>query len=59
MRALTMPSPSPEAAYRRLLGHTTTCAACRAVVSCPIAVSLGVLGGRRGADEVLRGRGRG
>lgn len=41
MRALTMPSPRPEAAYRRLLGHTTTCAACRAGVSCPIAVSLG------------------
>ncbi|WP_164356761.1 hypothetical protein [Streptomyces microflavus] len=41
MSALTMPSARPEATYRRLLGHTTTCADCRAGVSCPMAVRLG------------------
>ncbi len=40
MSTLTMPAPGPEAAYRMLLGHTTTCAACRAGVSCPTAVRL-------------------
>jgi hypothetical protein len=41
MSALTTPFPRPEAAYRMLLGHTTTCTACRAGVFCPAAVSLG------------------
>lgn len=41
MSALTLPSPRSEAAYRILLGHTTTCAACRAGVSCPAAARLG------------------
>lgn len=32
---------APDTAYRALLGHTTTCAACRAGASCPTAVRLG------------------
>ncbi|PCG85008.1 hypothetical protein CIB93_16700 [Streptomyces sp. WZ.A104] len=31
---------SPDAAYRALLGHTTTCDACRAGATCPDATKL-------------------
>lgn len=33
--------PAPDAAYRTLLGHTLTCAACRTGAACPTVVQLG------------------
>lgn len=33
--------PAGDAAYRTLLGHTTSCATCRAGVSCPTRARLG------------------
>lgn len=41
MSVLIVPSPSAKAAYRELLGHTATCAACRVGVACAVAVRLG------------------
>ncbi|MFI5771811.1 hypothetical protein ACIA74_25370 [Streptomyces sp. NPDC051658] len=38
---LTKTLPAPDAAYRTLLGHTLTCAACRAGAACPTVVQLG------------------
>lgn len=38
---LSKRAAAPDTAYRTLLGHTTTCSACRAGVSCPTAVRLG------------------
>lgn len=40
MSALTMPAPKPQAAYRILLDHTTTCIACLAGTACTTAVDL-------------------
>ncbi|MFJ2023364.1 hypothetical protein ACIODW_06030 [Streptomyces sp. NPDC087897] len=34
------PTESPDTAYRALLGHTTTCTACRTGVNCPDATRL-------------------
>ncbi|MFF8716144.1 hypothetical protein ACF07T_32635 [Streptomyces sp. NPDC015184] len=38
---LTKPVGSPDDAYRALLGHTYSCAACRAGAHCTTAVRLG------------------
>jgi hypothetical protein len=38
---LTKRTVAPDTAYRTLLGHTTTCVACRAGVSCSTAGRLG------------------
>ncbi len=40
-RARSSRSESGDATYRTWLGHTLCCAACRAGVSCPMAVRLG------------------
>lgn len=48
--ALPQRGVTPDAAYRVLLGHTTTCAACRAGFPCSTAVGLG-----RAWREVRRG----
>lgn len=39
---ITLKKPSrAEAAYRKLLCHTVTCAGCRSGAACPTAVRLG------------------
>lgn len=52
LATITLPrrTVAPDVAYRRLLGHTTTCAGCRVGASCPTAVRLG-----RAWREVRRG----
>ncbi|MET7643061.1 hypothetical protein ABZS83_05330 [Streptomyces sp. NPDC005426] len=37
----TKTKPDTDAAYRTWLGHTLTCAACRAGVACATAIRLG------------------
>lgn len=39
--AKKQPAPDADAAYRTLLGHTLTCAACRAGAACHTMVLLG------------------
>ncbi|MFJ8855082.1 hypothetical protein [Streptomyces sp. NPDC102437] len=41
MTALAKKQPAPDAEYRTLLGHTLTCAACRAGAACTTVVQLG------------------
>ncbi|MFF9505465.1 hypothetical protein ACF1BU_18505 [Streptomyces sp. NPDC014724] len=41
MTTQTKPGTTPDVAYRTWLGHTTTCATCRAGASCLTAVRLG------------------
>ncbi|MFE7105652.1 hypothetical protein ACFU98_10495 [Streptomyces sp. NPDC057575] len=38
---ITPTKSEPDVAYRTLLGHTLTCAACRAGAACPTMVKLG------------------
>ncbi|MFJ1695695.1 hypothetical protein ACIOHC_11175 [Streptomyces sp. NPDC088252] len=37
----TLKNPSPDAAYKTFIGHTYTCAACRAGKHCLTVVQLG------------------
>ncbi|MFB6987795.1 MULTISPECIES: hypothetical protein [unclassified Streptomyces] len=41
MTAPTKPAAAPDTAYRTWIGHTTTCATCRAGAPCLTAVRLG------------------
>lgn len=41
VKTTTRAEQTDDVAYRAWIGHTTTCAACRAGVACPTAVRLG------------------
>ncbi|WP_176725310.1 hypothetical protein [Streptomyces sp. DvalAA-19] len=41
MKTTTGAEQTDDVAYRAWIGHTTTCAACRAGAACPTAVRLG------------------